>query len=237
MRKLLPILKKFIPIAVPVCLIGILIYWIAGSDISMDTLLELTPKEPILAALVLLFFYGCKSITVVFPLILLEITSGHLFSPGFALLVNLLGIMLCLTLPYWIGQKAGLKSVEKWMKKSPKFQMIMAWQQYSSFFLCFFLRNINCLPSDVISMYMGATRVAYWKNLLGGTLGLLPGMFLATLVGVSIQDPGSPMFQFSVLLTVTLSALSIVIFYFYQRRQKKRKPLQTKEPVSKTKVP
>lgn len=93
-------------------------------------------------------------------------------------------------------------------------------QQSNSLFLCFFLRVISCLPGDLVTMYFGATGTPFWQNLLGGVLGILPGMVLATLMGSSIQDPSSPIFWISALLAVTLSVLSAALYYVYQRRAK-----------------
>jgi uncharacterized membrane protein YdjX (TVP38/TMEM64 family) len=71
-------------------------------------------------------------------------------------------------------------------------------------------------------MYLGATQTSFWQNLLGGMLGILPGMILATLMGSSIQDPGSPAFWISAILRVTLAALSILLYYAYRRKLSKK---------------
>ena len=44
-------------------------------DISLDDILRYTPENPFLAALVMLAFYGLKSLTVFFPVPLLMIAS------------------------------------------------------------------------------------------------------------------------------------------------------------------
>ena len=60
--------------------------------ITLDDILRYTPENPFLAGLLMLAFYGLKSLTVFFPVPLLMIASGHLFSTGLALVVNFLGI-------------------------------------------------------------------------------------------------------------------------------------------------
>ena len=93
-------------------------------------------------------------------------------------------------------------------------------QQNHSFFLCFFLRAISCLPGDLVTMYLGATHTPFWHNFLGGTLGILPGMIPATIMGVSIQNPSSPAFWISAALSVGLAILSTVLYYVYLKHQK-----------------
>ena len=195
-----------------VCILALAAYFVISPDISVQTLLNHTPKNPAAAAAVILMLYIFKSITVFFPLIILEIAAGHLFSPWMALLINFMGVLTILTVPYWIGRAAGMDAVQKQIQKHPKFAEILDKQQESSFFLCFFLRIISCLPGDIVTMYLGATKTPFWKNLTAGALGILPGMILATLMGESIQDPKSPMFWFSAGLMVILAAIS-VLFY------------------------
>lgn len=204
-------------IVVIVCLLLVLLFVLSDKDFSVRTILEFTPQNPLCAAIVLLLLYALKSATVFFPLIILEITAGHLFSIWAALGVNFVGILIVLTVPYWIGRFAGMEAIQKLIQKYPQFAQLLDRQQGNSLFLCFFLRIISCLPGDVVTMYLGATQTPFLQNLIAGTLGLLPGMVLATLMGESIQDPEAPMFWISALLIVTLSALSILFYYLYRR--------------------
>jgi len=52
--------------------------------------------------------------------------TGHLFSPGTALLINFVGVIITLTVPYWIGRRAGMNTSQKWIDKYPKFGVILA---------------------------------------------------------------------------------------------------------------
>lgn len=204
--------------------IGILIlgvYFVVDPDISVQTLLEHTPQNSIRAAVVLLLLYVFKSATIFFPLIILEIATGHFFSTWIALGINFVGIQIVLIVPYWIGRAVGLEAIQKLVQKYPKFGKVLDKQQTSSFFLCFFLRIISCLPGDMVTMYLGATRTPFWQNLLAGTLGLLPCMILATFMGEGIRNPQSPLFWVSVVLMGILAMLSILFYYLYQRRLKK----------------
>ena len=72
-------------------------------------------------------------------------------------------------------------------------------------------------------MYLGATHTPFFHNLLGGTLGILPGMILATIMGINIQDPTSPAFWISVALSVGLAVLSTLLYYIYLKLQKENR--------------
>lgn len=216
-------LTKYVKyIVIAVCALLLVCCFAANHEFSAETILALTPKSPVRAAVALLLLYAVKSATIVFPLILLQIAVGHLFSKWVALGINFTGILIILTIPYWIGRAAGINMIQKLIQNYPKVGKLIGRQQNSSFFLCFFLRVISCLPGDVVTMYFGATKTPFWQNLLGGTLGILPGMILATMMGNNIRDPKSPAFWLSLILMAALSVSSFLLYYLYRRKSKKK---------------
>ncbi len=213
-------------IVIVICLLSLVLYIMLSADITVNEILNFTPDNPLAAAGVLLLLYALKSVTLIFPIAVLEIASGHLFPVWAALLINFIGILIDLTIPYWIGHFSGMEAIQKLMVKYPKFEAILDRQKNNSFFLCFFLRIIGGLPADVVTMYFGATGTEFRKNVIGGTIGILPKMTLYTVWGSSIQEPGSPTFWFSFYLTLLISAGSILGYYLYRRK------LQNKQTAS-----
>jgi len=213
-------------IVIAACLLSLIFYLISSPNITVKRILDFTPDNPLAAAGILLLLYALKSLTLVFPLAVLEIASGHLFPVWAALLINFMGILIDLTIPYWVGHFSGMEAIQKLVVKYPKFEAILDRQKNNSFFLCFFLRIIGGLPADVVTMYFGATGTEFWKNVIGGTIGILPKMTLYTVWGSSIQEPGSPTFWFSFCLTLLISADSILGYYLYRRK------LQNKQTAS-----
>lgn len=201
-------------------LLGLAVVWVLHSDASLQEILTAAPQNPLLTVGLLLLFYVLKSLSIFFPLLILEMAAGYLFPAPAALIINFVGICIVLTIPYWIGRALGLRQVSKLARKYPKLQAIMEKQNRHSIFLCFFLRVISCLPGDLVTMYLGATHTPFSHNLLGGTLGILPGMILATFMGINIQHPSSPAFWISAALSVGLAVLSTVLYYVYLKRQK-----------------
>ena len=66
----------------------------------------------------MLGLYAVKSVSFIFPIAILQLAVGHLFSTGTALLVNFLGRAVTLALPYWMGRFSGSSMVEYW-KRNP----------------------------------------------------------------------------------------------------------------------
>ncbi len=213
-------------IVIAVCLLSLIFYLISSPNITVKRILDFTLDNPLAAVGVLLLLYALKSLTLVFPLAVLEIASGHLFPVWAALLINFMGILINLTIPYWIGHFSGMEAIQKLMVKYPKSEAILDRQKGNSFFLCFFLRIIGGLPADMVTMYFGATGTEFRKNVIGGAIGVLPKMVLYTVWGTNIQEPSSPAFWFSLCLILLISAGSILGYYLYRRK------LQNKQTAS-----
>lgn len=207
---------KLLPLAL--CISLMIGYLLSGKEITVQVLLDYTPANPFLAACVLLLIYAVKSMSVIFPLMVIRITTGHLFSAGTALLINIAGIIICFIIPYWIGHSSGADIISSLKSKYPRLESWLNLQKNNDLFICFFLRIIGCLPGDIVSMYFGATRVSFVPYLLGSLLGALPNTITATFMGHSLTAPESPMFIISAILTVTLAGLSLFFHFFYRKK-------------------
>lgn len=66
---------------IPLLLMGLLIAHriLTGGGITAEELLAYTPESPIMAALVMILFFLCKSLSIFFPVTVLCIASGLLF--------------------------------------------------------------------------------------------------------------------------------------------------------------
>lgn len=190
--------------------------------ISPDKITEYTQKNPLPAALLFLLLYAIKSATVVFPLLVLQAAVGFLYPLPGALAINFAGMLVILTVPYWIGRRRGAKYVDWALARYPKLGFLAEKQRDHSFFLCFFLRVIGELPCDAITMYLGAAGISFWQNLVGGSFGILPGMVLATVMGTSLEDPSSPAFWISALLSVGLAGISAAVYFLYMKHQRRK---------------
>lgn len=217
---------KFLPFIL--CIVFMCLYLFSGEEITVQKLLNFAPENPVFAAIFMMLLYVFKSLTIFFPIIILNILGGFLFEPIHALIVNAVGVILGLTVPYWIGRLSGTDFTAKIRAKYPKIAEFIYIEGDNRFFASFFLRIISCLPGDVVSMYFGANKMPYMPYICGSFIGSFPGTVAATLLGMSITDTSSPMFWFSIGLTVGLSLISIIA-YFLWRKFKKKKDCETNE--------
>lgn len=213
-KKLLTVIR-FIPLLLCLVLMGI--FLLSDTDITADSLKNFAPSMPVLAALFLIALYAFKSLSVVFPILVLNVLGGFLFSPVWATIVNFIGVAVDLAIPYWVGRSSGVALVQKLESKYPKFASFFGEKSQNQFSLSFFLRVIYCLPGDLVSMYFGAISMPFGKYMLGSFLGMVPGTIAATLLGMSISDPSSPLFWLAVILTVGISLVSVVAYYLWKK--------------------
>ena len=193
--------------------------FLSGEKLSVDTVLSYTPKIPLLAALFLLLLYGLKSLSLTLPILLLDTVCGVLFPLPVAILVATLGTAITLTIPYFIGRGAGPDMTEKLQQKHPRLRELREMRSRNELFLAFLIRIVGILPCDVVSLYLGNTRMPFPKYLLGGVLGFLPDVLTATVVGMKADDRSSPWFWGAIALNLLVAGGSTLFYALYRKRQ------------------
>lgn len=219
-KKTLLTLLRFVPLVI--CLSAMGIYLLSGQEITLERLKNFAPGAPLLAIGFMLALYAFKSLTVVFPIIVLNVLGGFLFEPVWALAVNFLGVAIELAIPYWIGRLSSAEFVHKLEARYPKFSRFFGEGSADHLFLAFFLRAIFCLPGDLVSMYFGSVSMPFGKYMLLSFLGMVPGTIAATLLGMSITDPSSPLFWVSILLTISFCVISFVAHHLWKKAQARK---------------
>lgn len=218
MKKMIDNIRKYLPVVFLFVLLFFCIRY--RKDLSVEKILRYTPKEPVKAALLMLGLYAVKSVSFIFPIAILQLAVGHLFSTATALLVNFLGRAVTLALPYWMGRFSGASMVESLTAKYPKLKTVVDYQNGNSLYISFFMRTLNFLPGDAVSLFLGAEKIPFGTYMAGGVLGTLPGVILATIFGANIKNPKSPAFWLSAVLLVMISVFSILIHRHISRKKK-----------------
>lgn len=207
----------------------ILLCFIHRKEISVSEILRFTPSNPWLAAIIILLLFAFKSLTIVLYCGLLYAADGILFPLPIAIVLNLLGTAVMVSIPYGIGRKLGKNKVNQVVAKYPKAEQMRELRQNNDLFFPFLVRLIGLLPCDVVSLYMGAIGVKYNKYLSGCLLGMLPPCITLAIMGMSITNPHSPAFILSVCAEVGCIVGSLVLYFFYRKRIKNRNAASEKK--------
>lgn len=228
-KKIKPLLSQLLRL-LPIMCMALAVIWFlrSGRHLTIEDVLNYTPAQPLLAALFMLLAFAAKSLTLFFPVMLLFAVSGRLFSLPIALLVNTLGIAITLSLPYFVGSASGADLTQRLMLKYPKLAQLRAMRQKNTFFFAFLVRAIGVLPCDVVSLYLGNTRMPYPQYIFGGVLGFMVDLLCATILGMKISDISSPWFWVTLGINLIFCTAS---FFIYRAYVRKLKP-ERKEAVS-----
>lgn len=202
-------------------LLLLLILWIVNAaDISTEQILSWQPKNLLLAAGLLLAGYAAKGATVFFPIMVLQILAGHIYSRETAIALNVLGLVLVMSIPYFIGRKLGSAKMEQLLEKYPKIKDFLRFQQDNEMAFCFMLRACAVPPADIVTMYLGASGIPFLTSVVGGVLGCFPSMVLTTFLGANVRNPQSREFWLALILNIFWVLLSGLGFWIFKRIHK-----------------
>lgn len=188
-------------------------------DFTVEEILNFTPSNPLLAALTMLALFALKSISIVLYSGILYTVDGLLFPLPLAILLNLLGTVIMVTIPYRIGRRMGASAVEHILEKYPKAEKLRELRQQNDFIFVLLVRVLGVLPCDIVSLYMGAIGIQYPQYLLGCLLGLLRSAVTLPLVGLGIKDLHWPILLIALGLQLFFVALTLLIGRIYHKKQ------------------
>ncbi len=201
----------------------ILFCFMNRANISVEGIVNIVPKDSIWSVLVMLLLFAVKGVTVFIYGSILYAASGILFSLPVAIIVNTVGTVIMTTIPFYIGKKAGNRLIGDLVKRNKKLALLQDTQNKNEFLVSFFLRMVGLLPADLVAMYLGASGMRYKPYFVGTVIGLLPAIVCFSVMGMSIDDVGSPQFMISLIVEVGLMLLSLLIYFIWKRRNKKKR--------------
>lgn len=204
-----------------VLIIGAAIWYFAsGREFSVEAVLNYTPTHMLPAAAFMLLLYAVKSIAMFLPLMVIQIAVGLYFPTATAIIINIIGMSIELTIPYLLGRGLGLRSTDKLLRKFPKVKNIVEGSG-SRWFISYILRAVNMLPLDLVSMYLGSLKIPFPIYFTGSLVGAMFGILAATFIGMSLTDPTSPLFIIACAASITLAGLSALLYYFISNKKEK----------------
>lgn len=220
-KKISAALKTVVQVA-PLVMVAVcvLIYLKFFRGVTIEHILEFTPENLWLAALVMIALFAMKSLSMFFPMIILVAATGSIFPNYFAaLLVNCIGVLAMITLPYLIGRYAEREFVENLINKRKNADKLREFKSENELFIAYFMRVVNVLPCDVVSMFLGSANFSPAKYFLGSFLGIFPGLVTTTLMGANVQNPASPAFWAAAIVEVVFAVGSTIAYRLYKKKK------------------
>ena len=189
-----------------------------GRELSLSELLTWTPESPALAGLFLVGL-GLKSLSLVFPLLLLYLAAGAIFPLPLAFAVNTAGLAVCVSLPFLLGRRRGVDGQGALLRRWPQLARLEELERESTFRLLALVRAMGLLPCDAVSLWFGASGMRYGPYLAGSLAGMLPMMLAETALGAAVQEAGPWQFWTAAGCGAVLAVLSLLLGYRMWKRE------------------
>ncbi len=217
---------RIIRIAVALIWGAIIIFCIIHRDkFTVDGIVKITPEKTFLAALVMMVFFALKSVSVFIYFGIIFAASGIIFPLYIAIPVNLVGTVVMVTIPFFIGRFLGSDMVSYIFEKYPRAEQLHERRKKNDFMLTLLFRLTGAMPSDLLGFYMGASGSRFPSYLIASVLGFSVSSVTFPLMGDKIRDPKSPQFIISCSIeasVVILTSGGLIIRHIIKNRQEKK---------------
>lgn len=214
--------ERLLPFAVVLILalsLGVSIY-MKKHNLGLERLIGIEGGGMVMAIFIALLLFAIKGVVMFIPLSGLYLAVGAVMNDEIiAFLVNLTGIVICLSIAYFNGTKITVERAKEIYRKFPKIKMLDDFESENSLLFSFLIRIFGIVPCDVVSMYCGIKKIPYKEYLLGSVAGMIPGLILTGIIGANITNPLSVPFLGSCALQLagTLGSL-----YIYKKKIKRK---------------
>lgn len=187
-------------------------------NFTVEEILNLTPDILFLAALLMTALFALKSLSIFIYSGILFTVNGIIFPVALAIFMDCVGIAVMSTIPFFLGRRLGKRGLTAIKEKYPAFMELDRLGHDNEFVFTLILRLIHFLPSDIVSIFLGANDFSYPRYLAASVLGVMPSAIMFSLMGTSVSEPGSPQFIIS-----TVAQIGIILFSFVAAAMLKRR--------------
>lgn len=160
-----------------------------------------------IAELIILGVYAIKAVLMVIPASLIYISVGMAFDWKRAVIVNLLGIAIEVTVTFFMGKFLGKDAVEKKIRNTKAGDKFFSMLDKNTNAAIFLMRLIPAFPIDFSSLFMGAFDFKFLPYLLLSVLGIAPRVIAFTILGDGIYD----LIPMKYIVLAAICAIPIVI--------------------------
>ncbi|MHC1749290.1 MAG: TVP38/TMEM64 family protein [Cellulosilyticaceae bacterium] len=210
-------IKKFLIIALIVVLLIVL-----GDDLKslqVKDIINNARDNRSVAILIIWGLYALKSVLFVIPISLLYMSTGIIFSPVQSIVINAIGLIVELTITFFLGKYLGEERVKRIVEKQPKMQKLKS-KKLNNNSTIFLVRFVPVFPIDFISLILGAMGTKYWGYIVASIIGVLPRMTTFSLMGDAINNPLSKEFLIPLILLGLLGFAGIKVYNCYEHQLK-----------------
>ncbi len=162
-----------------------IIYYDELSTIDVADIVAFTDNTAIIISIVL-GIYLVKALVFVVPASLVYVAVGAILDPFPAVIVNLSGIFIEVSVTYFLGRFLGKEAVYKMLSKKETGRKLLQKDIQSKSAVLLSIRAIPAFPIDFVSLFYGASGCRYLKYALLSLAGISWRVILFTILGDAI---------------------------------------------------
>ena len=156
-------------------------------NIDVRAIVE-SSSSVIIAVAAILGIYLVKSVLFIIPASLIYIYVGMAFPTPQAILINLFGIIIEVTVTYFLGLFLGGDYVNALLSKNKAGRKILEKKFNDNFPILFGIRVLPVFPIDFVSLFWGASKCGFVRYFFASVGGIMPRVILFTILGDGIYD-------------------------------------------------
>lgn len=214
---------QYLPITLMgICIIGFLIFLSLNEDFSIADFLELTRGNPIITSCAVILAFIVKGVVIFLPYAVIAISTMALLDFPAALITVIIGTIVNLSVPYWIGRLTKDDWIRKILGKFPKARSYFEMSD-NLFLLSFTLRAMN-LSNECLGLLFGSAGLKYIPYMIANGIAILPSAISYVIIGKDmnlVESLHSPIFWGA----IAVDCLMVAVMTLYFRRKKKKQEL------------
>lgn len=214
---------QYLPITIMgLCIVGFLIYLLLNENFSVADFLELTRGYPIITSIAVIVAFIIKGVVIFLPYAVIAISTMALLDFPAALITVIVGTIVNLSVPYWIGRLTKDDWIQKILNKIPKARPYFEMSD-NLFLLSFTLRAMN-LSNECLGLLFGSAGLKYIPYMIANGIAILPSAISYVILGRDmnfLESIREPLFWGA----VVVDCLMIVVMMVYFRIKKKKQGL------------
>jgi uncharacterized membrane protein YdjX (TVP38/TMEM64 family) len=153
-----------------------------------NTLLDLIHSKSILAAMIAILFVALLVFFPVVPYIVIAGMIGSVFGIWLGTGISLIGIGLGMMIMFMLSRYGFQDWTQSYLKKYPKIKEYESLFEQNAFIGILLARIMPIIPSPIINIISGVSKVKWATFLSASLIGKLPTIFIFTIAGSLIGD-------------------------------------------------
>gem|GEM_PF-66962 len=159
----------------------------------------------------ILLLFALKSVITLVPISATCILSGFLFPFYLALIINVIGISILMSIKYYWGKKLGGGNISKFVKRYPTVLEILEHNGSGNPWILFVFRLVPSFPVNSISQLYGSMNFNFRNYLLISIAGFSLKLISFTIIGSNVYDPLSSAFIVPIIIILFISGISMLL--------------------------